>query len=585
MDTYFVDVILPLHIHDTYTYRVPQEYNDVVQVGQRVVVQFGSKRLYSAVVRRVHQSVPRYMVKYVLSILDVEPIVNEKQLRFWEWMAEYYMCYVGDVMAVALPSAFRLASESSVSIHPDFTGELSNLTENELRVVQLLAEYRVMTVDDIGKAIGLQKMMPILNTMVERGIIIVDEELRQRFVPRTSSYISFSPEYQDPASVKALFDSLEQKKNTQKQLDVLMKYIQMSQMGTLPVSKRALLSTTDSMQVSESALKTLLRHGVLQQEEKLESRLEQGVARDSADCISLNPEQQAAYDYLSHCEKTVSLLHGVTSSGKTEVYIKLMADAIGKGQQVLFLLPEIALTAQAINRLRRYFGDLVGVYHSRFSASQRAEVWNRTMTDDPNTRYQVLLGARSALFLPYRRLGLVIVDEEHDSSYKQYDPSPRYNGRDVAIYLAHLWGAKAVLFLSYAAYFLYLQKKEGKMLNPKASIVTLTYFGAEKTIEGYNAMGVAKAAWQSSIRYLAKDLGKDDIRINAISAGPIKTLSAKGIKYFNGILDVIEQRAPLHRNATAKEIGDVASFLFSDMSNAITGEVIHADNGFSTVAV
>ena len=445
MDTYFVDVILPLHIHDTYTYRVPQEYNDVVQVGQRVVVQFGSKRLYSAVVRRVHQSVPRYMVKYVLSILDVEPIVNEKQLRFWEWMAEYYMCYVGDVMAVALPSAFRLASESSVSIHPDFTGELSNLTENELRVVQLLAEYRVMTVDDIGKAIGLQKMMPILNTMVERGIIIVDEELRQRFVPRTSSYISFSPEYQDPASVKALFDSLEQKKNAQKQLDVLMKYIQMSQMGTLPVSKRALLSTTDSMQVSESALKTLLRHGVLQQEEKLESRLELGVARASADSISLNPEQQAAYDYLSHCEKPVSLLHGVTSSGKTEVYIKLMADAIGKGQQVLFLLPEIALTAQAINRLRRYFGDLVGVYHSRFSASQRAEVWNRTMTDDPNTRYQVLLGARSALFLPFRQLGLVIVDEEHDSSYKQYDPSPRYYGRDAAIYLAHLWGARTVL--------------------------------------------------------------------------------------------------------------------------------------------
>ncbi len=462
MDTYFVDVILPLHIHDTYTYRVPQEYNDVVQVGQRVVVQFGSKRLYSAVVRRVHQSVPRYMVKYVLSILDVEPIVNEKQLRFWEWMAEYYMCYVGDVMAVALPSAFRLASESSVSIHPDFTGELSNLTENELRVVQLLAEYRVMTVDDIGKAIGLQKMMPILNTMVERGIIIVDEELRQRFVPRTSSYISFSPEYQDPASVKALFDSLEQRKNTQKQLDVLMKYIQMSQMGTLPVSKRALLSTTDSMQVSESALKTLLRHGVLQQEEKLESRLEQGVARDSADSISLNPEQQAAYDYLSHCEKPVSLLHGVTSSGKTEVYIKLMADAIGKGQQVLFLLPEIALTAQAINRLRRYFGDLVGVYHSRFSASQRAEVWNRTMTDDPNTRYQVLLGARSALFLPFRQLGLVIVDEEHDSSYKQYDPSPRYYGRDAAIYLAHLWGARTVLGSATPSIESYYNAMQGK---------------------------------------------------------------------------------------------------------------------------
>lgn len=462
METYFVDVILPLHIHDTYTYRVPQEYNDVIQVGQRVVVQFGGKRLYSAVVRRVHREVPRYMVKYVLSILDLEPIADERQLRLWEWLAEYYMCYVGDVMAVALPSALRLASESSVSIHPDYTGELSDLSANEMRVVQLLSEHPVITVDDLGKALGLQKMMPLLNTMIERNIIIMEEELRQRFVPRTATYISLAPEYKDPDTLRTLFDSLEQKKSTQKQVDVLMKFMQMSQMGTQPVAKRTLLSTTEGDVVSDSALKTLLRHGVLQQEDRVESRLEQGRSSAQAADIQLNEEQQAAYGYLSHCNQAVALLHGVTSSGKTEVYIKLIADAIARGDQVLFLLPEIALTAQAINRLRRYFGDLVGVYHSRFSASQRAEVWNRTMTSDPGQRYQVLLGARSALFLPFRQLGLVIVDEEHDSSYKQYDPSPRYNGRDAAIYLAHLWGARTVLGSATPSLESYYNAKQGK---------------------------------------------------------------------------------------------------------------------------
>lgn len=462
MDTYFVDVILPLHIHDTYTYRVPQEYNDAIRVGQRVVVQFGNRRLYSALVRRVHQEVPRYMVKYVLSILDIEPIVDEKQMLFWEWLAEYYMCYVGDVMAVALPSAFRLASESSVSIHPDFSGDLSDLSANEMKVVHLLSEHPLMTVDDLGKALGLQKMVPLMSTMIERGIIVMEEELRQRFVPRKSTYILLAPQYREQDRIKKLFDELEQKKSTQKQVDVLMKFMQLSQFGQQPVAKRTLLSTADGAVISDSALKTLLKHEVLLQEEHVESRLEQGERSAQASDIKLNEEQQAAFDYLRTCDKPVALLHGVTSSGKTEVYIKLIDEVIGRGEQVLFLLPEIALTAQIINRLRRYFGDSVGVYHSRFSSSQRAEVWNRTMTVDAGQRYQVLLGARSALFLPFRKLGLVIVDEEHDTSYKQYDPSPRYHGRDAAIYLAHLWHARTVLGSATPSLESYYNAQQGK---------------------------------------------------------------------------------------------------------------------------
>lgn len=462
MRTLFVDVILPLHIKGTYTYRVPQEYNDVVQVGQRVVVQFGPKRLYSAIIRHIHEEVPQYKVKYILTILDATPIVNEQLFLFWEWLAKYYMCYVGDVMAIALPSAYKLASESAISIHPDFDGELSALTDNELRIVRLLMDHPVMTVDDISRAIGIQKMMPILNSMIEREIIMMDEELKQRFTPRKSAYIALGDAYRDEKELKALFDTLEQKKTTQKQVDVLLKFMQMSTMGKAVVAKRALLATDDGNPISESALKTLIKNGVLVQEEKVESRLEHFDQTTQPDSIQLNEEQQAAFDYLNGSEKKVSLLHGVTSSGKTEVYIKLINEVIKQGKQVLFLLPEIALTSQIINRLRKFFGDRVGVYHSRFSPSQRAEVWNRTMADDSNERYQILLGARSALFLPFRNLGLVIVDEEHDSSYKQNDPAPRYNGRDAAIYLAHLWNARTVLGSATPSLESYFNAQQGK---------------------------------------------------------------------------------------------------------------------------
>ena len=435
---YYVDVLLPLHLPDTYTYRVPQEYNGEVKVGARVVVQFGKTRMYSALVRRLHENAPQWKAKYIMAVLDSEPLVTERQMEFWEWMARYYMCYPGDVMAVALPAAMKLTSESAVSIHPDFTGELSGLSQHELQVVQLLMEHPVMRVDDISRAIGLQKIMPVLRGMIEREIIMMDEELRQRFVPRKSTYISLNPLYADEESQHKLFDTLEQKKRV-KQVELLMQFMQLSQWGKSPVPKRTLPQS--------SSLQSLIKNGVLITEERVESRLaDNDCTTENPANIILNDEQQQAYDCLSNTSnpQAVSLLHGVTSSGKTEVYIKLIDDVVRAGKQVLFLLPEIALTAQIINRLKRYFGDKVGVYHSRFSASQRAEVWNRTKSEGEG-RYQVLLGARSALFLPFRDLALIIVDEEHDSSYKQYDPAPRYQARDAAIYLARLWGARTVL--------------------------------------------------------------------------------------------------------------------------------------------
>ena len=453
---YFVDVLLPLHLPGTYTYRVPREMNGQVKVGARVVVQFGAKnaRMYSAVVRRIHHEAPKWRSKYIMSILDEEPIVTERQMEFWEWMARYYMCCPGDVMACALPAGLKLASESAVTIHPEFSGELSSLSKLEMNVVQLLSEHPVMRVVDISRAIGVQKIMPLIRGMIEREIVVMDEELKERFRPRKSSYILLAQNYQKEDAQKALFDELERKKRV-KQVEVLMQFLQLSKFGKEAVHKRNL--------PQGSALQTLIKNGVLIVEERVESRLKDYSDAELVDpaSIQLNEEQQQAFDCLkaqSGNQKPVWLLHGVTSSGKTEVYIKLIDEVVRSGRQALFLLPEIALTAQIINRLRKYFGNKVGVYHSRFSISERTEVWQRTLAGN----YQVLLGARSAVFLPFKDLALVIVDEEHDNSYKQYEPAPRYHARDAALYLARLWNARTILGSATPSVETYFNAQNGK---------------------------------------------------------------------------------------------------------------------------
>ena len=294
-----------------------------------------------------------------------------------------------------------------------------------------------MRVEDLGTAIGVMKIMPLIRTMIERGIIIMDEELRERFRPKTSNYINFAPEYRTEAAQQQLLAMLEKKRSV-KQVEVLLQVAQLTHFGREAVAKRML--------PQGSPLQTLLRHGYLCTEERIESRLAEGNAEPevSPDSIVLNTQQQAALDALRSAPQQVSLLHGVTASGKTEVYIRLMAEVISQGGQVLFLLPEIALTTQVINRLRRYFGSKVGVYHSRFSTSQRVEVWNRTLSAGSDG-LQVILGARSALLLPFRNLKLIVIDEEHDTSYKQQDPAPRYHARDAAIYLATRCNARVVL--------------------------------------------------------------------------------------------------------------------------------------------
>ncbi len=452
MQTFFVDVILPLPLEARFTYRVPQALNGQIAFGMRVIVPFGNNKLYAAIVERVHENAPKqFTVKYVLDVIDDRPVVSEAQYRLWQWMADYYMCTVGEVMAAALPSALRLASETKVKIHPDFDGDVSVLTPYEMNVVELLLHRETMTVAEVGKTLQVAKVMPIIKSLVDKRTVITDEEIRNPYKPKKETIIRLSSPYDQEPTFMELLDKLNSKANTSSQADTLLGFMMLTREGNqyhfdAALPKAELLK---SEHISQSSLQTLLKKGILMSEERMISRLADFSAEEAAE-VQLSVPQKTAYQQIKQNSEQypVTLLHGVTGSGKTEIYIKLIDEVLKQGKQVLYLLPEIALTSQIVNRLRKYFGDRVGVYHSRFNEYERVEIWNRVLnggSDDNTSKYQLILGARSALLLPYKQLGLVIVDEEHDGSYKQMDPAPRYHARDAAVMLAQIHGAKTLL--------------------------------------------------------------------------------------------------------------------------------------------
>ena len=452
MQTFFVDVILPLPLEARFTYRVPQVLNGKLSFGMRVIVPFGNNKLYAAVVERVHENAPKqFTVKYVLDVIDERPVVSEAQYRLWQWMADYYMCTIGEVMAAALPSALRLASETKVKIHPDFDGDVTVLTPYEMNVVELLLHRETMTVAEVGKTLQVAKVMPIIKSLVDKRAVITDEEIRNPYKPKKETVISLVPPYNQEPTFMELLDKLNSKANTSSQADTLLGFMMLTREGNryhfdAALPKAELLK---SEHISQSSLQTLLKKGILKSEERIISRLAEFSAEEAAE-VQLSAPQETAYQQIKQTfeQFPVTLLHGVTGSGKTVIYIKLIDEVLKQGRQVLYLLPEIALTSQIVNRLRKYFGDRVGVYHSRFNEYERVEIWNRVLSGgeaDATSKYQLVLGARSALLLPYKQLGLVIVDEEHDSSYKQVDPAPRYHARDAAVMLAQIHGAKTLL--------------------------------------------------------------------------------------------------------------------------------------------
>lgn len=443
--TFFVDVVLPLAIPNLLTYRVPQDMAEFIRVGQRIVVPLGKQKLHTGLVRAVHENPPQeHAARYVEGILDEHPIVHEGQFRLWEWMAQYYVCSTGEVMSAALPGAFKLASETRIVLVDHWDGSETELSDKEFLIYEALQIQGVLSLKEIADLLGQQTVHPHVQSLMRKGAVWSEEELKERFVPRKETFVSLHPSLRgNDAQLQAHFDALE--KRSPRQLEALMSFFHLT--GSQPDEER--MVSRKKLQrragVDSSIIRKLADKNIFAQEEREVGRLP--AFRDAGSTASpLSPSQALAFEHVQTAWETQDcvLLHGVTGSGKTEVYIQLMQEALDTGKQVLFLVPEIALTTQLTQRLRRVFGDRVGVYHSRFNPNERVEIWH-AVHQRTQGRYDIIVGARSSVFLPFTDLGLVIVDEEHESSYKQFDPAPRYHGRDVALVLAKLHKARVLL--------------------------------------------------------------------------------------------------------------------------------------------
>jgi primosomal protein N' (replication factor Y) len=442
----FVDVILPLALPRVLTYFVPPELDGEIGVGQRVVVQLQKEKLYTGIVASISTTQPDYDTKPILSLLDKQPIIHPFHLQFWDWISQYYLCSVGEVMTAALPSGLKLNSESKILMADADGLDHDLLTDREYLIVEALEMRPFLSMEDVQHILGIKTIQPILKSLVDKGFIHIEQELKQKYKPRYESYIELSAHADQEDNLKYIFDELVK---APKQMEALMLYVHLTSRYTEKIRQIKKQTLLADGRMSAAAIKELIKKGIF-----VETRL--AVGRFATEQIhlqeqkQLSAEQKRALGEVSACfaTKDVVLIHGVTSSGKTEVYVKLIEETIQAGKQVLFLLPEIALTTQLIQRISFYFPGMVGVYHSKFNENERVEVWNNVLKFQPNKElqpFQIIMGARSSLFLPYTNLGLVIVDEEHDPSYKQNDPAPRYHARDAAIYLASMHQAKVVL--------------------------------------------------------------------------------------------------------------------------------------------
>jgi len=441
MSNRFADIILPLPVAGSFTYIIPEELTESVKIGMRVVVPFGTKKVYTGIVRYIHAVPPNLAsVKEIIAVLDNSPILRRPQLPFWEWIAHYYMAFIGDVYTAAVPSGLKLESETSITLNPDFEAQ-APFTDKETRLYNALSDGKSHSIKELTKVTGFKTILPTVKNLLDKEAIALAEELKVAYKPKRLPYVRLTKEAQSEEQLHIHFNNL---KRAQKQLSMLMAYLELSRhiakTGKREVTKKELLEHTG---FSSGVLDTLVEKNILQIYFKEVSRLSHEHAATQP-LATLNPVQLTAYRSLvgQLKEKNVVLLHGITSSGKTELYAHLIEESLRLGRQVLYLVPEIALTTQLTQRLERLFGEKLGVYHSKFSDNERVEIWNNLLH---NKGYELILGVRSSIFLPFRDLGLVIVDEEHESSYKQYDPAPRYHARNAAIVLAGMHGAKVVL--------------------------------------------------------------------------------------------------------------------------------------------
>ena len=464
----YAEVILPLPLFGTFTYSIPTTLEGKAAVGHRVIVPFGRKKYYTGIIESITPVAPEgFEVKDISSVLDPWPVVKHPQLKLWEWIAEYYLCTAGDVYKAAVPAGLKVESETFIELNPDYE-EIpdARMTDREAIIMQSLDHNGKMTPAEISKKTGLNSIESTISSMVERRMLIIAEKLIERYRPKKETLVRLAVDRNDNEAMHKVFDAVKGAKKQEMMLITLLDNLNKRQQQQLPpeVPRQHLLEQSG---LSPAILAALASKGIVEIFTREINRFNY-TGTEQGELPKLSAPQSEALDSIHRMfiDKNVTLLHGVTSSGKTEIYIHLIDYILKKGSQALYLVPEIALTTQLTRRLQKVFGKRVIIYHSKFSDNERVDIWKR-MLHDPSPC--VVIGARSSLFLPFSRLGLVIVDEEHESSYKQFDPAPRYNARDCAIVLASMHGAKTLLGSATPAIETYY-----KALNGRYGLVTLS---------------------------------------------------------------------------------------------------------------
>ena len=488
---YFIDVILPLPLQKRFTYAITEAEANFLEEGMRVAVPFGKSKVYTAITAAIHQNPPQvYEAKPINQILDKNPLVTKHQLKFWTWIASYYMCAEGDVLKAALPGAFLLESESIVELKKDANVEEAEVGDEEYLVIEALQRQSSVKIQEVMKILDKKTVLPIINALVQKELVVLNQEIYEQYKPKKIRFVRLNPDYNNEARMHQLLDDLEK---APKQKEALLSFFSIKAQHKKPLKVKDL---SDKSGVSAAIIKSLIKKKILEEfYEKTDRVTFSGESSQTG--IQLSEIQQKAFSEIEVGlqDQDVCLFHGITSSGKTEIYIKLIEKVIENGQQALYVLPEIALTTQLIERLRAYFGDKVLVYHSKYSVNERVEVYRHILEDSEKAR--IVIGARSSIFLPFANLGLVVVDEEHETSFKQFDPAPRYHARDAAVVLANLFKAKIVLGSatpSIESYFnaqhhkyafVELNRRYGNVLEPEIEIVDIKTKYKKKEMKGH----------------------------------------------------------------------------------------------------
>ncbi len=473
----FVEVIIALALPKNYTWAVPEHLQGAAIPGVRVEVVLGKNKRYAGIIKKILTVKPEgFQPKDILNILDTEPVVYPQQLKLWAWIAQYYMCSEGEVMQAAIPANLKLSSESILIWNEERSLDFTDLSDSEYLVAEALEIKKELKLTEVQQLLDSSKVYPVVKKLIEKGVCHVWEELKNKYKVKTESYITLNPVYKNEEKLSELLNDWGR---APKQMELLLAYLHLLKTEG-EVTQANLLKKSNA---SISQLKGLADKAILQIEKRATDRIPT-LPRDIRIDFTLSENQEKALQEIKKhfTELPVCLLHGVTSSGKTEIYTKLIEENILLGKQVLYMLPEIALTAQIIRRLQKHFGGYIAIYHSKFNPNERVEIWNRIKSGET----KVVLGARSSLFLPFKDLGLIIADEEHDPSYKQQEPAPRYHARDAAIYYASLFGANVLLGSatpSIESYFNCLQNKYnlvrlseryGQVEMPKIELINLT---------------------------------------------------------------------------------------------------------------